>query len=89
MKNINLNTHFAQQVITAASIGCNSLNTGEIREARQLCGNDFWDALSKKQQPRAGLIISHAVDEGLLPVRKLERSQNNHQRYAHTKLMAT
>jgi hypothetical protein len=84
MKNINLNTHFAQQVITAASTGCNSLNTGGIREARQLCGNDFWDALSKKQQPRAGLIISQAVEKGLLPLKKVERSQSNHQRYEHT-----
>jgi hypothetical protein len=81
MKNINLNTHFAQQAITAASTGCKSLNAGDVREARQLCGIDFWDALSKKQQPRAGQIISQAVDEGLLPLSKLERSQSNHIRY--------
>jgi hypothetical protein len=80
-KKINLNTHFAQLVIAATQAGCNVLNPGEVREARQLCGLEFWDKLSKKQQPKAGQIVSQAVDDGLLPLIKLERSQSNHLRY--------
>jgi hypothetical protein len=80
-KKINLNTHFAQQVIAAARAGCNMLNPGEIREAQQLCGSGFWGELSKKQQPKAGQVISQAVDDGLLPLIKLARSQSNHLRY--------
>lgn len=80
-KSINLNTHFAQQVINAAKAGCDALSSGEVREARQLCGLAFWDNLSRKQQPQAGQILSQAVDDGLLPLAKLPRSQRNHQRY--------
>jgi hypothetical protein len=83
-KTINLNTNFAQQIIAAAQTGCNVLNPGEVREAQQLCGSGFWDELSKKQQPKAGQVISQAVDDGLLPLIKLERSQSNHQRYERT-----
>ena len=82
MKNrINLNTHFAQQVIAAAQTGCDVLKPGVIRESRQLCGLEFWDSLSKKQQPLAGQIISQAVDDRLLPLIKTDLSRSNHLRY--------
>jgi hypothetical protein len=83
-KKINLNTHFAQLVIAAAQTGCNALTPGDVREERQLCGIEFWDKLSKKKQPKAGQIVSQAVDDGLLPLIKLKRSQSNHQRYECT-----
>ena len=78
---ISLSTHFAQQVVTAAGAGCNTTASGTIRTARQLCGPNFWDALTKPEQIQAGHIISTAVEAGMLPVIKLERSGSNHQRY--------
>jgi len=78
---INLNSHFAQQVIAAALAGCDAVKPGEIREARQLCGLEFWDSLSKRQQPLAGQIISQAVDDRLLPLIKTDLTRSNHLRY--------
>jgi len=78
---MNLNTHFAQQVITAAQAGCEGINPGEIREAKLICGPKFWNNLSKKQQPLAGQVISQAVDDRLLPLVKADISRSNHQRY--------
>ena len=77
----NLSTLFPQRVVTAANRGCNTTNSGTIRTARQLCGANFWDALTKSEQILAGQIISKAVEAGMLPVVKLERSGSNHQRY--------
>ena len=45
---------------------------------------EFWNNLSKRQQPQAGLVISKAVDDGLLPLIKKGRSQSNHQLYERT-----
>lgn len=80
-KKMNLNTHFAQLAITAALAGCDALQPGDVRESWQLCGVEFWDSLSKKQHPLAGQVISQAVDDGLLPLIRLETSRSNHQRY--------
>lgn len=84
MKKLNLNTQFAQQVIAAAQLGCQTLSPGDVREASQLCGKEFWGGLSKKQQPQAGLVISQAVDDGLLPLTKKGSSQRNHHLYEQT-----
>tara|TARA_R110001592_G_scaffold254940_1_gene518472 strand:- start:4767 stop:5024 length:258 start_codon:yes stop_codon:yes gene_type:complete len=78
---INLSTHFAQQVVTAASTGSNTMASGNLRTARQLCGPDFWDALSKPEQLHAGKIVSAAVNAGMLPVVRNGSSGSNHQRY--------
>jgi hypothetical protein len=76
-----LTTHFAQQVITAANAGCNTIVSGTIRTARQLCGPDFWDALSKPEQLHAGKVISAAVDALMLPLERYVSSGSNHLRY--------
>jgi hypothetical protein len=82
MKNqVNLSTHLAQQVIKAAETGCKQLLPGEIRKTRQLCNLPFWNGLTKPEQIRAGQIVSTAIDAGLLPLVKLEKSPSNHQRY--------
>ena len=78
---INLTTHFAQQVITAASAGCNTIVSGTLRTARQLCGPDFWDALAKPEHIHAGKIVSAAVNARMLPLVRDESSRSNHQRY--------
>ena len=81
MVTINLSTHYAQQVITAASVGCNTIISGTMRTARQLCGPAFWDALTKPEQIHAGKVISAAVNAGMLPLVKQASSGSNHQRY--------
>ena len=82
---MNHNNYFssplADRVIPAAADGCAVLRPGEIRTARQLCGADFWDSLSKREQIQAGRIISEAVKAGHLPLIRGERAANNHQRY--------
>jgi hypothetical protein len=77
----NLSTHFAQQVITAASAGCNTIASGTIRTARQLCGSEFWEDLAKPEQLHAGKIISAAMDALMLPVERYVSSGSNHLRY--------
>jgi hypothetical protein len=79
--NINLNTPSAQQMITTATTGCNAIASGTIRTARQHCGSTYWDALSVPEQIQAGQIISAAIDAGMLPLEKLEKSPSNHRRY--------
>lgn len=79
--NINLNTLFAQQVIAAATAGCNTIVRGTSRTASQLCGSTFWDALSVAEQSQAGQVISATVNAGMLPLVRLDRSSRNHQRY--------
>jgi hypothetical protein len=81
MVTINLSTHYAQQVITAASLGCNTITSGTLQTARQLCGPAFWDALTKPEQIHAGKVISAAVNAGMLPVVRNVSSGSNHQRY--------
>ena len=78
---IILTTHLAQQVITAASEGCNTIVSGTLRTARQLCGPNFWDALTKPEQLHAGKIVSAAVNARMLPLVRDESSGSNHQRY--------
>ena len=78
---INITTHFARQVIAAASNGCNGIVPGTIRESSQLCGPTFWNSLVKPDHLLAGRIIAKAVDRGLLPLIKLRESGSNHQRY--------
>ncbi len=78
---VNLTTYFAQQVIAAASGGCNNIVPGTIWEARQLCGPTFWNSLAKPERLHAGKIIAAAIDRSLLPLIKLPKSGNNHQRY--------
>jgi hypothetical protein len=65
----------------AAEAGCTQLRPGEIRKTRQLCNLPFWNGLTKPEQIRAGQIVSTAIDAGLLPLVKLEKSPSNHQRY--------
>jgi hypothetical protein len=77
----NLNTPFAKKVIQQAINGMKALEPGQIREAPGICGLDFWTSLSPSEQKRAGTIISAAVDQGLLPLIKYERSPENHLRY--------
>lgn len=79
--NLDLNTYFAQQVIAAATAGCNSIASGTIRTARQLCGSTYWDDLPVPEQIRAGQVISTAINAGMLPLVKLQKSSRNHQRY--------
>lgn len=79
--NIDLNTYFAQRVIGAATTGCNTFVSGTIRTARQLCGSTYWDGLSVPEQIRAGQVISTAIDAGILPLTRSEKSSRNHQRY--------
>lgn len=76
-----LTSPFAQQVISVAKKGCDKLESGEVRTARQVCGTSFWMPLSRKQRTDAGKVISEAVKSGLLPLRRLRRSTSNHQRY--------
>lgn len=78
---VNLSTHFAQQVTAAASAGSNTIVSGNMRTARQLCGPAFWGALTKPEQIHAGKIISAAVNAGMLPVVGKGSSSSNHQRY--------
>jgi hypothetical protein len=80
-KKPNLSSNFSQQVINAASKGCNAIEPGDVRRSRQLCGAAFWGNLSKPQQIEAGFILSTAIDEGRLPLVKLGRSSSNHKRY--------
>jgi hypothetical protein len=73
------NTVFAQQVIQAATLGCTKLESGEIRDACGVCGTAYWNTLSKQQRPQAGLVISQAIEDGLLPLIKQGTTQQNHQ----------
>jgi len=80
-RQVNLSAFFAQQIIAAASAGCNTIVPGTIRESRQLCGPTFWNGLAKPEQLHAGQIIAAATARGLLPLIKLPKSGSNHQRY--------
>ena len=81
---VDLSTYFAQQVIGAAAIGCNQMQPGTQRKARQLCGRGFWNKLSKPEQIQAGYIISAAVRVGKLPLVRGDRCPSNHRRYERT-----
>ena len=80
-KTPNLSSQLALQVIEAASKGCETTETGAVRGSRKLCGQTFWDKLSKHEQIQAGCILSTAVEEGRLPLVKLGRSDCNHKQY--------
>lgn len=76
-----MNTSLKTQTINSALVGCNNLQSGEICEAWQVCGLEYWTALTPTEQKQAGKIISEAVNNGELPLTKHERSPENHWRY--------
>jgi hypothetical protein len=78
---VNLNTHFARQVIEAAAAGCIDLQAGQNCDVEHICGPDLWDALTASEHKQAGKVISAAVQEGLLPLVKSGLTSEFHQLY--------
>ena len=66
-QNIELSTYFAQQVLNAAAAGCDQVHPGTHKKAKQLCGRQFWEELSRPEQIQAGHIISAFVSYGYRP----------------------
>ena len=83
-QNIDLFTYFAQQVLNAAAAGCDQMHPGTHKKAKQLCGRQFWEELSRLEQIQAGHIISAAVRARKLPLIRGERCPCNHRRYERT-----
>ena len=77
MPRINLNTTFAQQVISAAQAGCSSVEVGAIIDAEQACDPAFWTSSTTTEHKQAGRVVSEAVDQGLLPLDKRGKRYDN------------
>lgn len=80
-RNIDLNSTFAQQVITAVLTWCHTHPVGAVVEAEQVCDPAFWASCTTNQHKIAGRVISEAVERGLLPLIKRGKRSDNRTLY--------
>ena len=77
----NLASPLALQVIAAAKAQIPQLQHGGYYLTKHICGPMLWKSLKKSERIHAGIILSAAVNQGLLPLQRGKTKANNHQVY--------